>query len=104
MVAGHFKVQPGCYPGSAVMHGTPVGHDQTAKPPAAAQNIGEQYFIFAAIGAIQPVISAHHGIGLALFYRNFKRPQISFVQGALVDDGANGHAPLFLVIHRKMFE
>ncbi len=58
--------------------------------------------MLAAVGAVEPIVGAHHRPGLRLPHRDLEAAQIDFPQRALVDDGVHEHAPVLLVVDGKV--
>lgn len=49
------------------------------------ENLGQDVWVFAAIGAIDLVIRAHDGTDMAVFYSGLERKRINLLQGAFVE-------------------
>ena len=81
----------------------PVRMDKAVKAPFAAQDIGQQDAVLAAILAVHLVIGTHHA-GDAGVEHHLEMWQVDFVQGPLIDPDIDGEAGVLHRIERKMFD
>ena len=102
--ARHFQVQAAPNGGDPVMHRAPVGDDKSLEAPLILKNFRQQLVMLRAVDAVNPVIATHHGPGLRLLDGGLEGRQVNLTQGALVHLRADGHALVFLIIGRVVFE
>ncbi len=90
--------------GRGCMHRTPIRHHPAGIVPVTLQNIVQQPGAFAGVGAIYPVIRAHHRSGLTLFDGDFEGQQIAFPRGRFANHGVVETAPGFQIVQREMLD
>ena len=96
--AGHLQLQPGLHGLDPAADRAPVAHHKAVKAPLVPENLGEKLPVLAGIDAVDPVIGAHHGPGLALLDRQLEGGQIDLMQGPLGHLGRDAHPAALLVV------
>ena len=71
--------------------------------PFALQNFVQQMRVFAAMLAVDQIVSAHDRQHARVLHRRVKRRQINFAQRSLVNDFVDGIPLKLLVVRGKMF-
>jgi hypothetical protein len=94
----HLQVQPGPHRGDPVVHGAPVGDDHTLEAPLVAQHGGQQPRVLRHVGAVEPVVGAHHRPRLRLRHYPLEGGEVDLAQRPLVDVGADPDPVGLLVV------
>ena len=102
--AGHLQIQPALQRLDPVVHRAPVGHHQAFEAPLVLEDIDQQLVVLGAVGSVELVVGAHHRPGPGLFDHRLERRQVDLAEGALVDQGVDAKALVFLVVGREVLE
>src|SRR5262245_22535340 len=86
------------------MYGTPIGHDEPIEMPLILQNVDQEETVFGRVVAIELVISRHDRPRICPLNRGLERRKEYFVERTFIDFGVDGHAILFLIVGRKVFD
>ena len=100
----HFEVKSAISGGCRAVYRKPVGHDESLESPLFLEDIVQQPVIFRGIGAVYPVIGAHHRPASGFPDRFFERREVYFPDSALLDLGAYRHTLEFRVVQGEMLD
>ena len=102
-IPGHFHVKSCLDASIGGLCGKPVRHHEATKAQFLPQGCFKQSTVFAAIGAINFVVSAHHGASPGI-NRCGKSREVDFVECPFIDEDIDTHPALFEVIRGEVFD
>ena len=82
---GQFEVEPAERAPDRVVARAEVRHGEAAEAPLVLQHALLELLVLARVGAVDPVLGAHHGAGVGLLDGGLERRLIDLAQRALVD-------------------
>ena len=100
--AGHGEVAAGAEGGEPVGQRAPVGYDEAAEAPLAAEYVREQAAVVAAIDAVEPVVRAHDRAGAAALHGALEGGEVYLAERALVHDAVGAEARELLRIRGEV--
>ena len=100
--AGHFQMAAHADTFHVVVGAAPVGDNSTLVAPVVHQNILQKVLTLVGVNAVDLVVSAHDGLGLAFLYGDFKAGEVDLAESALVHHAVVCHAAQLLAVGREM--
>src|SRR5262249_19480279 len=82
----------------------PVGQNESWKLPLLLQHVREQVLVVAGVFSIQAIVGTHHASGTSIANADFKREQIGFAHGSLINVHVDGIAAALLIVQGVMFD
>ena len=89
--AGHLQVEPGAQRGDRAVGPEPVADDGAVEAPLAAQHLGDQPRVLAAVRPVEPVVGGHDRAHAGVLDGPLERHEVQLAQRALVDLGRDRH-------------
>ena len=85
-----------------IVGAAPVGDNGTLVAPVVHQNVLQEVLAFVGINAVDLVIGAHDGLGLAFLHGNLKAGEVDLTEGTLVHHAVVGHTAQLLAVGGKV--
>ena len=85
-----------------VVGSTPVGDHSALVAPVVDQNVLQEVLVFVGVNAVDLVVGAHDGLGLAFLYGNLKTGEVDLTEGTLIHHTVIGHAAQLLAVCGKV--
>ena len=98
----HFQVQPGLNTFHTVVGCAPVAHHVAVEAPVLAQHVGQKPAVLTGVGAVNPVVTAHHRPGFCLLHGGFEGGKVNFAQGTLIHYAVAAHPAVLLAVAGKV--
>ena len=104
LAAGHLDVEAGVGGLGGAVRRAPVGDDEAREVPHVTQRGGQQRAVLARVGAVEPVIGAHHRADVGVLDGGLEGGEVDLLLGAFVDLHVDAAAQRLLVVGGEVLD
>ncbi len=84
-VARHLDIETGQHRLHRAVRAAPIGDHKSLEAEILLEHLGQGVLVFAGIGAVDPVVSAHHGARSGVSQSDLERQQVTLPHRSLID-------------------